>query len=238
MITDQGELAVVIEGSDDQYEITGYCLPSQKVSFDMDEIRNIYLAQSIDNSVYKDMDRAVLSQYLDSIGLPVNKSSETENKSARSVYKYKPVALKTRPVMQELPPEFRIKREIIGDPLAEMPKLSPNKSAGPTGCDEFKYDQAVRSALHLQLLQVVDIDTSTEGIRSGNWRSHLPSLLQLATLMRVWSGDKPLPLVQDISFGEYNELNTGVLEDAVARFYIDSFFVFFGCAAVIPTCLP
>ena len=115
MITDQGELAVVIEGSDDQYEITGYCLPSQKVSFDMDEIRNIYLAQSIDNSVYKDMDRAVLSQYLDSIGLPVNKSSETENKSARSVYKYKPVALKTRPVMQELPPEFRIKREIIGD---------------------------------------------------------------------------------------------------------------------------
>ena len=28
--------------------------------------------------------------------------------------------------MQELPPEFRIKREIIGDPLAEMNKLSSN----------------------------------------------------------------------------------------------------------------
>ena len=134
--------------------------------------------------------------------------------------------------------EFRIKREIIGDPLAEMPKLSPNKRAGPTGHDEFKHDQAVRSALHLQSLQVVDIDTSTEGIRSGHWRSRLLSLLQLATLMRVWSGDKPLPLVQDIPFGEYNELNAGVLEGAVARFYIDSFFVFFGCAAVIPTRLP
>ena len=86
------------------------------------------------NSVCKDKDRVVLSQYLDSIGLPVNKSSETEDKSARSVYKYKPVALKTRPVMQELPPDFRIEREIIGDPLAEMPKLSPNPSDFvPTG---------------------------------------------------------------------------------------------------------
>jgi hypothetical protein len=52
--------------------------------------------------------------------------NKTTNEGARSVYKYKPVALKTRPVVQELPAEFRIKREIIGDPLAEMPKLSPN----------------------------------------------------------------------------------------------------------------
>ena len=44
----------------------------------------------------------------------------------KDVFKYKPVALKTRPVVQELPAEFRIKREIIGDPLAEMPRLSPN----------------------------------------------------------------------------------------------------------------
>jgi hypothetical protein len=44
----------------------------------------------------------------------------------RSVYKYKPVALKVKPVIQELPAEFRIRREILGDPLAEMPELSPN----------------------------------------------------------------------------------------------------------------
>ncbi|KAJ7193096.1 hypothetical protein B0H12DRAFT_1039458, partial [Mycena haematopus] len=31
--------------------------------------------------------------------------------------KYKPVALKTRPVYGELPEKYRIKREIIGDPL-------------------------------------------------------------------------------------------------------------------------
>ena len=48
------------------------------------------------------------------------------NNTIKSVYKYKPVALKMRPVVQELSAEFRIKREIKGDPLAEMPKLSPN----------------------------------------------------------------------------------------------------------------
>ena len=39
------------------------------------------------------------------------------------IYKYKPVALKMKPVIGELPGEFRIRREIIGDPLLEMPKL-------------------------------------------------------------------------------------------------------------------
>jgi hypothetical protein len=116
--------------------------------------------------------------------------------------------------------------------------LALNKRAGPPGRDEFERDQAVRNALLVSSLQAVDMDTSKEGIRSGHWRSRLPSLLRLATLMRNWSGDKPLPLLQDIPFGDYNELNTGVLEDAVARFYSDSFFVFFGRAAVIPTCLP
>jgi len=37
--------------------------------------------------------------------------------------KYKPVALKVRPVYEELPERYRIKREILGDPLAGMPEL-------------------------------------------------------------------------------------------------------------------
>ena len=116
--------------------------------------------------------------------------------------------------------------------------LALNKRAGRAGRDEFERDQAVRSALHVSSLQAVDMDTSNIGIRSGHWRSRLPSLLPLAALMRDWSGDKPLPLLQELPFAEYNELNTGVLEDAVARFYTDTFFIFFGRAAVIPTRLP
>ena len=50
---------------------------------------------------------------------------------AREVYagkKYKPVALKVRPVLTELPKEFRLKREIRGDPLKDMPGLSAKPS--------------------------------------------------------------------------------------------------------------
>jgi hypothetical protein len=123
---DRGELAVIVEGSNNQYKFTSYCLPKQNGIFQKDEVRNVFLAQSMDNPIYEDSDRSILSQYLDTIALPIETSKETMNKGARSVYKYKPVALKTRPVLQELPDKFRIRREIIGDPLAEMPKLSPN----------------------------------------------------------------------------------------------------------------
>ena len=116
--------------------------------------------------------------------------------------------------------------------------LALHKRAGPAGCDAVEYDQAVRDALQLTSLQAVDMTTSVEGFRSKDWRSRLPSLLQLATLMRAWSGEKPLPLLKDKPLDEYNECDTGVLEDAVARFYTDMFFIYFGRAAVIPTRLP
>lgn len=40
--------------------------------------------------------------------------------------KYKPVALKVRPVFEPLPEEFRIERNITGDPLANLVPLDPN----------------------------------------------------------------------------------------------------------------
>jgi hypothetical protein len=39
---------------------------------------------------------------------------------------YKPVSRKVRAQLAELPEKFRIKRQIIGDPLATMPALNPN----------------------------------------------------------------------------------------------------------------
>ena len=38
--------------------------------------------------------------------------------------KYKPVAVKVRPIVGELPGKFRIIRKIIGDPLEQLPTLS------------------------------------------------------------------------------------------------------------------
>jgi hypothetical protein len=118
--------------------------------------------------------------------------------------------------------------------------LALHKRAGPAGRDEFECYQEVRHALNLKSasLQSVDMGTSNTGIHCSHWRARLPTLVNLASLMRKWSGDKPLPILQELPFGDYNELNTGVLEDAVARFYTDSFFIFFGRAAVIPTRLP
>ena len=40
--------------------------------------------------------------------------------------KYKPVAKKVKPILGELPQKFRIIRDIKGDPLKDMPKLSTN----------------------------------------------------------------------------------------------------------------
>jgi hypothetical protein len=49
--------------------------------------------------------------------------------------RYKPVALKVKPVIGELPEKFRIIQNIIGDPLQDLPKL-PTKplTFAPTGC--------------------------------------------------------------------------------------------------------
>ena len=47
---------------------------------------------------------------------------------------YNPVAKKVRPVATELPERFRLRRTVVGDPLANMPKLDPNpKPFVPTG---------------------------------------------------------------------------------------------------------
>ena len=126
MIEDQGEIALILEQEGDQCKIVKYALPKKGENFQENEVRNVYLAQTMETPVYEDTDRNILTKYLDAVALPVEVNSQMKCDNVRNVFKYKPVALKTRPVVQELPAEFRIKREILGDPLAEMPKLSPN----------------------------------------------------------------------------------------------------------------
>ena len=126
LIEDQGEVALILEESDKKCKIVGYTLPRKGGSFLDGEVRNAFLAQTMECPKFEDKDREILSKYLDNGTLSVGQEDEPQMKDIRSVYKYKPVALKTRPVVQELPAEFRIKKEILGDPLAEMPTLLPN----------------------------------------------------------------------------------------------------------------
>jgi hypothetical protein len=98
--------------------------------------------------------------------------TKTENlKSERKVFagkKYKPVDQKVRPIRGTLPEEFRIIRDIKGDPLANMPKLEPNPpDFVPTGrytqerkdhmdrvhdC-EFLWPEEMKAVHHLLMLQ-------------------------------------------------------------------------------------
>ena len=59
-------------------------------------------------------------------GVPATSPVSQAEIYATSKKKYKPVALKTRPLQADLPEKFRIRRRIIGDPLAGMPTLDPN----------------------------------------------------------------------------------------------------------------
>jgi len=111
---DQGEIALMFEKCGEEIKIVGYTLPRKGEIFQSGEVRNVFLAQSMENPIFEDSERELLSKYLDSGIFPARANSQEVVEDIRSVYKYKPVALKTRPVIQELPAEFRIKHEIIG----------------------------------------------------------------------------------------------------------------------------
>lgn len=88
-------------------------------------IENIEKTKTVD-----DTQRSFYSSVSDS--LPTLGCNPKE--PVHSVYKYKPVAKKVRPIVGELPQHFRIVRKIEGDPLKDMPELSRNPpDFTPTG---------------------------------------------------------------------------------------------------------
>src|SRR5271170_5331815 len=119
-----GEVALVVERDGEAIKFVSYTLPRRGEDFEEGELRNAFLAQGMGNKCFEDSDREILSAYLNASVLGKKK----DDQETRSVYKYKPVALKTRPVIGELPGGFRIRRTIEGDPLLDMPKLSATPS--------------------------------------------------------------------------------------------------------------
>src|SRR5271168_3209266 len=119
-----GEVALVVERDGEAIKFVSYTLPRRGENFEEGELRNAFLAQGMGNKCFEDSDREILSAYLNASVL----GKKEDDQETRSVYKYKPVALKTRPVIGELPGEFRIRRTIVGDPLLDMPKLSATPS--------------------------------------------------------------------------------------------------------------
>lgn len=106
-----------------------------------DEVQLLYLAKSLDARAYKE--RELFDSYLAQVVSPKGNGERViamgntygpptkEEHVLCLAKKYKPVHLKIRPVLGELPDRFRIRREIIGDPLAKLPTL-------PTKPPEFR----------------------------------------------------------------------------------------------------
>ena len=83
-------------------------------------------------SVYASISEVTpVSTNISALSSPITQSFDMNLKTTK---KYKPVALKVKPVLGELPEKFRIVRNIIGDPLEHIPILDSNPpSFTPTG---------------------------------------------------------------------------------------------------------
>ena len=106
--------------------LKGYSSASGR-NFSERERRNAYLSVALGEPAVEDSDRLKFDNYL--LDACRKKKEVSDDEPVVSVYagkKYKPVALKVKPVYTELPEQYRIKREIKGDPLEGMPSLNPN----------------------------------------------------------------------------------------------------------------
>ena len=121
-----------------QLNLQGYMIP-RKDKFSLIEERNAYIAEAVNHSDLSARSRGQIESYL--MGAYRDQTDKWDDDPAVSVLvskKYKPVALKVKPVYTELPGKYRILRNITGDPLAGMPKLNPRPpDFEPTG----KYTQ-------------------------------------------------------------------------------------------------
>ncbi|KAG6839772.1 hypothetical protein C0991_011812 [Blastosporella zonata] len=94
-------------------------------SFKRDTLAFVFLCANAPGS--NDLSTAILNEtYL--------AETPSKQKGVQVKKKYKPVALCTKPVAAKIPDGFWIIRNIIGDPLEDMPSLSPNPPPySPTG---------------------------------------------------------------------------------------------------------
>ena len=141
------------EEKDGSLRILGYTTPVNHAEFSQAEVRNAYLAQGVYVADVEDTEREIVDKFLFQtvneegadkprsqsrglFGQEIIKTQEDmlEIATVLAGKKYKPVAQRTKPVYQELPDKYRIMREIKGDPLAGLPKLSTHPPEfTPTG---------------------------------------------------------------------------------------------------------
>lgn len=75
-------------------------------------------------------------------------SASNESEPVEVFGKYKPVAIKARPIKAELPDEYRVIRNITGNPLADMPQLPTNPPDFTPGTRYTEERRAIIDEIH------------------------------------------------------------------------------------------
>ena len=128
-----------------QLNLRGYAR-AKNGCFSEKEKRNTYLAEALNIANIPESSKGQITSYFLNEYRKEPEVCKVTAASLLAAKKYKPVALKVRPVYTELPDNFRIRREIRGDPLEYMPQLNPcPPDFTPTG----RYTQERKEALDL-----------------------------------------------------------------------------------------
>lgn len=132
----EGEVVCIISLDQNNEPYISETIAVDVQSMTDDEVKLLYLTKSLEKQ--QTDEKRLLNNFLSQIVTPSGTEQRVmavdevygppteEDKILCLAKKYKPVALKVRPVLGELPDKYRIKREIVGDPLARLPKLPMN----------------------------------------------------------------------------------------------------------------
>lgn len=126
-------------------QVQTYAKPENQ-TFTAAGVRRAYLSKAAQYSDLEDTTRNTIASYYHAEELRKWRKEESEPVAnyVQSKKKYKPVGVKVRPVYADLDDQFRITRNITGDPLEGMPDLSPNPPPFiPTG----RYTQERKEAM-------------------------------------------------------------------------------------------
>ena len=130
----RGEVPCIIDLDRNKHPFISEVLPLEQNELTTDELKLLYLSKSTERITEEDSQ--LLEQLLQKVKKPEGPrqrllaveedplwQSSPEDTLDCFAKKYKPMALKVRPVLRTLPERFRITREIIDDPLKDMPEL-------------------------------------------------------------------------------------------------------------------
>jgi hypothetical protein len=127
----QGELAISVEFDPDTQSLSLEACAPLPNDTQQDDIAAAYLSLcDIDSAPFHSLllaDPIILDHTRTMPRLSPAASLAHHTRTPLAIFagkKYKPVAIKVRPVETELPSRFRITRDIKGDPLKDMPTLS------------------------------------------------------------------------------------------------------------------